>query len=97
MRNLPEVLEFEWDKGNIGKNRKHKVEESESEEAFFDEDRIIFKDIFHSKDEERFILLGKTKQERSLYVIFTLRKNKIRIISARNINKREAHLYEKET
>ena len=88
-------MEFEWDKGNSAKNRKHQVEDQESEEVFLDENKVIFKDVFHSKDEERFVLLGETRRERVLYVVFTVRKNKIRIVSARDINRKEIHLYEK--
>jgi len=90
--------EFEWDKGNIGKNKKHKVEDKEAEEAFLDEDKVIYKDTLHSsKGEDRFVLLGQTKRDRLLYIVFTQRKDKVRVISARNINKKEVHLYEAET
>ncbi|MFV1917421.1 MAG: CopG family antitoxin [Patescibacteria group bacterium] len=70
----------------------------DSLEAFLDEDKVILKDVLHSKDEERFILLGKTSKGRLLYVVFTMRgenKEKVRIISARDINKKEVSLYEK--
>ena len=89
------VLEFEWDKGNIGKNLKHNVKEREVEEAFLDEGKVIYKDKLHSINEERFILLGETKRGRLLYLVFTKRKNKIRIISARDINKKDVEIYEK--
>ena len=89
------VLEFEWDKGNIEKNKRHNVEDKETEEVFLDEGKVIFKDKLHSKTEDRFILKGKTKKDRLLYVCFTKRKKKIRIISARDINKKEVSLYEK--
>ena len=89
------VYEFEWDKGNINKNIKHKVEDKEAEEVFFDENKVIYKDILHSNKEKRYLLLGKTKVKRLLFIVFTQRKNKIRIISARKINKKEVYLYEK--
>ncbi|MBI5452273.1 BrnT family toxin [Candidatus Gottesmanbacteria bacterium] len=95
MKEVGEVFEFQWDRGNIGKNKKHKVEDRESEEPFFDEDKIIHKDIFHSKKEERFILIGKTKKGRLLYIVFTKRNSKFRTISARDINKKEVQIYEK--
>ena len=92
------VLQFEWDKGNIGKNKKHKVEDQEAEEVFFDEGKVILKDKIHSTEsEERFILLGKTKKNKLLYIVFTERNENVRIISARNINKKEVHLYEETT
>ncbi|MDO8609824.1 MAG: BrnT family toxin [bacterium] len=98
MRINKRVFEFEWDKGNIEKNRKHKVDDKEAEEAFIDEEKVIFKDKLHTTDlEERFILLGKTKKNRLLYIIFTERKEKIRIISARDVNKKEVYLYEETT
>lgn len=98
MRVNKKAFEFEWDKGNIEKNKKHSVEDKEAEEAFFDEGKVIFKDKIHSTGvEERFILLGKTKKNRILYIVFTERKEKFRIISARSINKKEVHLYEETT
>ena len=53
---LEKGTEFEWDKGNIDKNwLKHRVSNKESEESFFDKNSIIYKDVIHSKKEERFI------------------------------------------
>ena len=97
MRVVKEVLEFEWDEGNIGKNKKHKVEDKEAEEVFLDEGKVILKDKLHSQKDERFIVLGKTKKDRLLYVAFTKRNKKVRIISARYINKKEVQLYEETT
>lgn len=95
MKRKREAVEFDWDTGNISKNTKHNVEDSEAEEVFFDSNKIITKDILHSRGENRLILLGKTKKERLLYVVFTQRKKKIRIISVRDLNKKEVPLYEK--
>jgi len=95
MQIIKDVFEFEWDKGNIGKNKKHKVEDKEAEEVFLDEGKVILKDKLHSQKEERFIILGKTKKDRLLYLVFARRKKNIRIISARDINKKEVLLYEK--
>lgn len=92
------IFEFQWDKGNTGKNKKHNVEDKEAEEAFLDDGKVILKDKLHSTDfEERFIMLGKTKRNRLLYVVFTQRDDKLRIISARDINKKEVYLYEETT
>ena len=88
---------FEWDNWNTDKiYHKHKVEPFECEEVFFDENKVILTDVFHSGKEERYILLGTTKENRLLFVVFTVRVNKVRIISARDINKKERHLYEKQ-
>lgn len=92
------LKEFIWDKVNIDKNwKKHKVKNSEREEVFFDDDKAILKDVLHSGEEERFIILGETKHKRLLFVVFTKRDNKIRVISARDVNKKERKLYEKAT
>jgi len=97
MRTDKSAFEFEWDQGNIGKNKKHKVEDDEVEEVFLDEGKVKFRDKLHSQGEERFIILGKTKKDRLLYLAFTKRGKKIRIISVRDINKKEAYLYEETT
>ncbi|MBI5619454.1 BrnT family toxin [Candidatus Gottesmanbacteria bacterium] len=95
MKRLAEPIEFEWDKGNIGKPKQHNVEQREVEEAFFDKQTVIYSDVFHSREENRYILLGKTKSNRLLYIVFTYRKTKLRVISARDINKKEVCFYEK--
>ncbi len=95
MRIDPGALGFEWGRGNIGKNKRRGVEDSESEEAFFDERKTPLRDTLHSLGEERFVLLGKTKEARLLFVVFTQRGMRIRIISARDVNRKERPLYEK--
>lgn len=95
MRVNQEALGFEWDKGNTGKNKGHGVEDNEAEEVFFDERKVILDDILHSRNEPRFVLLGKTRKGRLLVVVFTIRSQKVRIISARDVNKKEKQLYEK--
>lgn len=95
MKLIKDIPEFDWDKGNKDKNwEKHLVKNEESEEAFFDEKKKILKDALHSGKEKRYILLGKTKNGKILFIVFTIRNGKIRIISARNLNKKEVHLYE---
>jgi uncharacterized protein len=97
MRIFKKKLAFEWDKGNRTKNlAKHGVIDQESEEVFFDSDKKILKSALHSGGEIRYILIGQTKNQRLLFIVFTLRKNRIRIISSRGLNKKEKHLYEKE-
>ncbi len=87
---------FAWDKGNISKNwLKHKVDTTEAEEVFFDLSKLEFGDPTHSSLETRHIVIGKTKRGRMLYIAYTLRNNRIRIISARDINSKERKLYEK--
>jgi len=98
MITIKKPLEFEWDKGNKDKNwLKHRVTNEECEEVFFDKNKKILKDVLHSDKEKRFIVLGKTKKGRLLFVVFTIRNKKIRVISTRDINKKEVILYEKKT
>ena len=89
---------FEWDEGNFHKNWiKHKVTFSESEEIFFNEPLIVAEDIKHSTEEEkRFFALGKTNENRKLYVVFTKRIHQFRIISARDMSKKERNIYNEE-
>ena len=90
MINLNKILGFEWDKWNIDKSyKKHGISPNETEEVFLDEDVKIEKDIKHQQQEERFIAIGKTTEEKILFVIFTVRHDKIRIISGRIANKKE--------
>lgn len=85
---------FQWDRGNINKNLiKHNVENWECEQAFFNRPLLILDDIKHSVSEDRWAAFGKTDADRFLVIIFTKRSNLIRIISARDMNKRERKYY----
>lgn len=87
---------FQWDKGNIVKNwLKHGVTQGEAEEIFFHEPLLLFEDEKHSDHEDRFLAFGRTDEGRRLVVAFTIRRDQIRIISARNMNKQERGAYEK--
>ena len=87
---LAKVNTFDWDQGNISKSKdKHNVEAKECEEIFFNKPLLINRDKKHSKTEKRFQALGITDAKRQLFVALTVRKNKIRIISARDQNKKE--------
>lgn len=93
---LPDVLSFEWDKGNEQKNwLKHNVTIEETEEAFSDEKRLILEDNKHSEHEVRYILYGKTEKGRMLFIVYAIRNKKVRVISARDTNRREVEFYEK--
>ena len=93
---LPDILTFEWDEGNISKSWvKHKVSLKEQEQAFFDKHKRAFKDSDHSQKEERFTALGVTDAGRRLHIILTIRKEGLRIISARNQSRKERRLYAK--
>lgn len=88
-------LSFEWDEFNKFKNwSKHKVDYKECEEIYSNRPLKTYKDIKHSQTEDRFVALGITNNKRVLYIVFTVRKGKIRIISARNMSRKERMLYE---
>lgn len=96
MKILPKPVAFEWDKGNLNKNfKKHNVRNQEAEEIFVNEPLIVLEDVKHSRQEIRFYALGVTSKKRKLFLSFTIRKDKIRIISARDMNKKEEVTYEK--
>ncbi len=96
MLNLNQIKEFEWDRGNLDKSyKKHGITHKESEEIFLDENLSVEKDIKHQQIEPRFIAIGKTLYKKILFVVFIIRKSKIRVISARIANKKERRVYEK--
>ena len=96
MTKLPTPVSFDWDSANIEKNwKKHNVGQKESEEIFGNKPLIILKDVKHSQVEDRFIAYGATNKNRKLHIVFTVRKDKIRVISARNQSKKERSFYEK--
>jgi uncharacterized protein len=98
MKVTREPIEFEWDKGNIDKNfTAHGVKNEECEEVFFDPNKRMLRDPLHSNKEKRYVIIGKTKKQRILFIVFTRRKQKVRIISARDLNKKEKHLYEEKS
>ena len=98
MLSLDKYKGFEWDKGNVDKSyQKHGITPSEAEESFLDEKAIILKDIKHSQKEKRYLLIGETIEEKLLFIVFVLRKKKLRIISARKANRKEKNKYVKTT
>jgi uncharacterized protein len=86
---------FEWDDGNREKNWfVHQVEWTEAEEAFLSSPIIVLPDPKHSLAENRLVLLGRTLADRRLVVVFTIRNNRIRVISARDMSKKERKMYD---
>jgi len=91
---LEQCTGFEWDDGNVGKNReKHEVSDGECEEIFFNDPLIVGADLMHSKRERRYFALGRSGSDRALLVAFTIRKRLIRVISARDMTKAELRKY----
>jgi len=87
--------EFEWDEGNAGKNwERHGVADFECEEVFFIQPLIVRRDTGHSQREARWVALGRTARDRKLFIAFTVRQARIRVISARDMTRREGKAYE---
>lgn len=86
---------FQWDSANTEKNWiNHQVSCIETEEVFFNEPILLQEDEKHSQQEMRYFVLGKTNTNRKLMIVFTIRKNLIRVISARDMSKKERNIYE---
>jgi hypothetical protein len=93
---LQECIGFQWDSGNKDKNwLKHRVSNAECEQIFFNKPFLVKYDIRHSEAEDRFYALGQTDLGRKLFIVFTIRDQKIRIISARDMSKKEKEIYRK--
>lgn len=86
---------FQWDRGNRAKCQKHGVTIAEIEYVF-QNDPGIAPDVDHSQEETRFFAIGKTREGRSVFVVFTIRGDELRPISARYMHEKEVARYEKE-
>jgi uncharacterized protein len=99
MLDLSQIVGFDWDDGNSLKSAdRHSVSQVEAEQVFADARLLFASDVKHSQNEDRYHALGRTLENRLLHVTFTLRANgtKVRIISARGMNRKERGLYERE-
>jgi len=100
MIGLSHVQRFQWDMGNGRKSEdKHGVAQSEAKQVFFNEPLVLAADERHSDSESRYHALGQTDDDRLLHVTFTLRdqERSIRVISAREMSRKERTRYEQET
>lgn len=87
---------FDWDENNAVKNwERHRVTPEEAEDIFFHDPLVVRSDAAHSKHEKRYWALGKTARQRRLFAAFTIRKRLIRIISVRDMSRREIEDYER--
>jgi hypothetical protein len=86
---------FQWDEGNLLKIwERHGVSAAECEQVFFKHPLVVAPDEKHSSMEARFYALGHTDSRRPLFISFTIRGELVRIISARDMNRRERRIYE---
>ena len=88
-------MRYQWDRNKAVANlNKHGIDFADAVAVFSDELAItIFEDRF---TEERFITIGVDIFGRVLVVVYTLRDNEIRLISARKANRTERKQYEEE-
>lgn len=90
---LSHIEGFDWDRANVQKNwERHRVAFYECEEVFFHEPAISANPQ-HSSAELRYYALGRTVQGRLLSISFTMRGNKARVISARDMSRKERRRY----
>lgn len=81
---------FEWDAGNVPKvSGRHGVSPGECEQVFFQEPFLVSYDAAHSASEHRWRALGQTVAGRRLLVVFTVRGVLIRVLAARDLNRKE--------
>jgi uncharacterized protein len=99
MVDLERIAGFDWDDGNARKSSaKHGVSQAEAEQVFYNAPLSVLEDAKHSHGERRYQALGQSIAGRHLHVTFTLRDGdtKIRIISSRDMNRKERARYEQE-
>jgi len=95
MKELVECTGFQWDEHNARKIwSKHGVTPSESEQVFFNNPLVVAADTEHSQKESRHYALGQTDAGRRLFVVFTVRNDLLRVISARDMSRKERRAYE---
>ena len=96
MVDFEKITGFDWDDGNRQKNwEKHQVSTGECEEVFFNLPLLSQNDPRHSQREPRFYVLGHSNAGRLLFIAFTVRKDKIRVISTRDMSRKERAFYER--
>jgi len=92
------IIGFDWDEGNREKNWiKHGVDYRECEEVFFNRPLIVGDEIKHSVQEKRYFVLGRSNAGRRLFLAITIRKDKVRVISARAQSRKERQIYEQQS
>jgi uncharacterized DUF497 family protein len=83
---------FEWDDDKNKLNQKmHGISFEDAKFVFNDPHKVILPDLYHSGKEERWLVIGIINKV--LFVVFTERDEKIRLISARTATKAEERLY----
>lgn len=93
---LHSCVGFDWAEANTQKNwDRHRVSPEDAEDVFFHQPLIVRSDVHHSKLEKRYYALGQTGVGRRLFVAFTIRRKRIRVISVRDMNRNEEEAYKR--
>jgi uncharacterized DUF497 family protein len=94
MVSAPDFEGFDWTGGNAEKNwRRHGVAPAEAEQVFFNTPLLWGDDPTHSGTEPRYYALGQTDEGRALFVAFTMRGHRLRVVSARDMSRKERKAY----
>ena len=92
---LAQCRGFQWDEGNGEKNWvQHQVSQGEAEQVFFNRPLVVVEGEQRAEITPRFYALGHTDARRLLFIVFTIRDDLIRVISARPMSRRERRVYE---
>lgn len=87
-------MQFDWDDDNIDHVTLHAVEPDEVEEAFEDPDRVV-REAYNTPTERRRGIIGMTVDGRLLTVIYTIRREMIRVVSAWDAAERDVRRYDR--
>ena len=92
---LAQCRGFQWDEGNTEKNwLQHQVSQGEAEQVFFNRPLVVVEGEQRAELRWRYYALGQTDANRLLFIVFTIREELIRVISARPMSRRERRVYE---
>jgi uncharacterized DUF497 family protein len=86
---------FEWDETKARQNlRKHNISFEEAATVFGDPMSVTVPDPRHSEEEDRYVVIGCSANQRMLVVVYTVRGRSIRVISCRKATRSERKAYE---
>lgn len=89
---IQNCVDFDWDDANRKHVLDHRVEPGEAEDALLDP-RLIGAPAYRVRAEQRWAALGATEDGRVLFVVFTRRRSRVRVVTARDASRRESRRY----
>jgi uncharacterized DUF497 family protein len=94
LEELSRCCGFDWDEWNAEKIwSKHQVSRAECEQVLFNQPLVAGEDAEHLKGEMRYFVLGQTDKGRELFMVFTVRDDLVRVITARDMSRKERRIY----